>query len=183
MSRWSDDEVEFLVKNYDSMSAREIAERLGKSVGSVKAMASELGLSKRSGSIERRASLIMSVVRGFGGVYVGSMSEFVGICRLCGVRNVAKVLKFLRDRKELNYARLIVRRKAGKTRGAYKVFGDLVGKLVVWTDSEALIKTLNDRLNYCMSDRERRKLLTYHLRNIFTSDVVDGLKKLCRSAS
>ena len=44
--RWSKDEVKLLKKTFRSMSNREVAEQLGRSVASVSAKASALGLRK-----------------------------------------------------------------------------------------------------------------------------------------
>ncbi len=44
--RWSKDEVKLLKKTFRSMSTREVAWRLGRSVSSVSAKASALGLRK-----------------------------------------------------------------------------------------------------------------------------------------
>ncbi|MHC1610558.1 MAG: hypothetical protein ACXQTW_02995 [Candidatus Methanospirareceae archaeon] len=44
--KWTKEEVEFLIKNYDKMDNREIARILGRSVISVQHKASRLGLRK-----------------------------------------------------------------------------------------------------------------------------------------
>jgi len=50
MSYWSDEEKEFLVRNYKDMCAREIGEALGRSRSSVKGMAKKMGVRKSDNS-------------------------------------------------------------------------------------------------------------------------------------
>jgi len=173
--RWGLDEVEFLMNNYGRMKVREIAERLGRSEHSVRVKLSKLGL-KRS-SLDERCEMVLKILEGFGGVYIGSLGNFIKICRACGVLNAVEVVRVLRGLGLINCSRLISRQRSGL--GTYKVFGDIGNKTVIWTNTEELVRILNEKLNYCSSPKMWKKILTQSIKNVFGSEVVERLKNLC----
>lgn len=161
----------FLMDNYGRMRAREIAESLGRSVGSVLYKLSKLGLRRAS----YKYKTVLAVLEDeFGGAYVGSAGGFVEACRAYGVNNAMDVVRRLKRLGLLNYSQLVVQRWGG-------VLGGLVGRAIaIWTDVEALARTLILMLDYC--NRRSRKGLTRYLKDVLGREVVEIMKRLCNEA-
>jgi len=171
---WSPWEMDFLKENYAVLPNMEIAKRLGRSIASVRMMARKLGLRKR---IILRGNLEDRILQTVGKVYIGSISDLTGMVR-CGGDTLYKYLRKLRDEGRIGFTKFsLTHRYRGY--GSHELFKELSGKYVVWTDVDALIEVLAEKLQLDRNlPRYFKKSLTYSLKQVLPIDIFERVYML-----
>jgi len=170
---WTEEELKFLRENYGKLPDGEIAERLGRSKGAVTFKALTLGLRKMKVADDK-------ILKAIGKVYVGSMSDLASKIP-CSKDFLLKALRRLRAEGKVGFTRFTIRHRHGKKYSSHKLFGELSHKIIVWTDREALIGVLADKLKLSSNlPRYFKKTLTYRLRQILPTEIFEEIYELYR---
>jgi len=170
--RWSSSEVDFLKENWGKMRLSDIAKALNRSVQSVRLKARLMGL--RTGF---RRSIEEEIMNKIGEVYVGRVSDLAKLIN-ASRESVLRALRKLSSEGRIGFAKISLGEHRGKF-SSHELFGNLSRKLIVWTNSEALVKLLLKELNFCNQPRGVRKSLKRSLKQFFGAEAVAKLYEAC----